>query len=96
LLFLLKVHIINSMQTLTVEITNNNALKVLQELQEKHFINIVAQVDIDSPVFPGKPLTSEQFKQLILSRENGPSMSLNEAKARWAKKKKQLLKSATR
>jgi hypothetical protein len=82
------------MQTFTVEITNNNALKVLQELQEKHFINIVAQVDIDSPAFPGKPLTSEQFKELILSRENGPSMSLKEAKARWAKKKKQLLKSA--
>jgi hypothetical protein len=26
----------------------------------------------------------------------GPGMSLNEAKAKWAKKKKQLLKSATR
>jgi hypothetical protein len=82
------------MQTLTVEITNNNALKVLQKLQEKHFINIVAQIDIDSPVFPGEPLTSKQFKELILSRENGPSMSLKEAEARWAKKKKQLLKSA--
>jgi hypothetical protein len=80
------------MQILTVEITNNNALKVLQELQEKHFINIVAQIDIDSPVFPGKPLTSEQFKELILSRENGPGMSLKEANDRWAKKKNQLLK----
>lgn len=76
------------MQILTVEITNKSALKVLQDLQEKHFINIIAQVDIDSPVFPGEPLTSAQFKELILSRENGPGMSLKEAKAGWAKKKK--------
>lgn len=82
------------MQTVTVEITNNNALKVLQDLQEKHFINIIARPDFNSLVFPGKPLTTDEFQELVQSRENGPSISSKEAKAKWAKKRKQLLKLA--
>lgn len=82
------------MKTLTVEITNDDALKVLQDLQEKHFITIIAKPDLNSPVFSREPLTTEEFKEFILSRESGSSMSLNEAKIKWAKKKKQLLKLA--
>jgi hypothetical protein len=82
------------MQTLTVEITDDNALKVLQNLQERHFINILAKSDLNSLVFPGKPLTTEEFQELILNRENGSSISLKEANAKWAKKRKQLLKVA--
>ena len=82
------------MQTLTVEITDDNALKVLQNLQERHFINILAKSDLNSLVFPGKPLTTEEFIELILSREKGSSISLKEANAKWAKKRKQLLKAA--
>ena len=80
------------MQTLTVEITNDSALKVLQDLQERHFINILAKTNLNSPVFPGEPLTTEEFKELILNRENGSSISLKEANDKWAKKKKHLLK----
>lgn len=40
----------------------------------------------------GEPLTQEGFKELISVRENDSSMSLKEAKTKWAKKKKQLLK----
>ncbi len=82
------------MQTLTLQITDDNALKVLQDLQDKHFINIIAKPDFNSLVFPGKPLTTEEFKDWIESRENGPSMSLKDAKAKWAKKKNQLTKLA--
>ena len=82
------------MQTLTVEITNNDALKVLQNLQEKHFIKIRATHDLNSHVLPGKPLTTEEFRNFILSREDGSNMSLKEAKTKWVKKKKQLLKFA--
>ncbi len=82
------------MQTLTVEITNDNALKVLQDLQERHFINILAKPNLNSLVFPGEPLTTEEFREYILSRENGASLSLKEANAKWAKKRKQLLKPA--
>ena len=82
------------MQTLTVEITNDNALKVLHDLQERHFINILANSDLNSLVLPGEPLTTEEFREFILSRENDASMSLKEANAKWAKKRKQLLKPA--
>ena len=82
------------MQTLTVEITNNHALKVLQNLQEKHFIKIRATHDLNSLVLPGEPFTNEGFRNFILSREDGSNMSLKEAKTKWAKKKKQLLKPA--
>ena len=74
------------MQTLTVEITNDNALKVLQDLQERHFINILAKPNLNSSIFPGKPLTTEEFREYILTRENGSSMSLKEANAKWAKR----------
>ena len=82
------------MQTLTVEITNNNALKVLQSLQEKHFIKIRATHDLNSLVFPGEPLTIEEFRNFILNREGGSGMSLKEAKTKWAKTKRQLLRPA--
>ncbi len=82
------------MQTLTVEITNDSALKVLQDLQERHFINILGTPDINSHVFPGEPLTTEEFREFVLNRENGANMSLKEADAKWAKKRKQLLKPA--
>ena len=82
------------MQTVTLEITNDNALKVLQELQEKHFINILARPDLNSQVFPGKPLTVQEFKTLIQGREAGPGISLSEAKSKWSKKRKQLLQLA--
>jgi hypothetical protein len=81
------------MQTLTIEITNNDALKVLQNLQEKHFIKIRATHDLKSLVLPGEPLTTDEFKNFILNRENGSNMSLKEAKTKWVKKKKQLLQS---
>ncbi len=80
------------MKTLTVEITNDDALKVLQDLQEKHLINIISRPGLNSPVFPGEPLTTEEFKEFIIGRESGSGMSLHEAKIKWAKKKKQLLK----
>jgi len=40
----------------------------------------------------GKPLTTEEFRNFILSREDGSNMSLKEAKTKWVKKKKQLIR----
>jgi hypothetical protein len=82
------------MQTLTAEITNDNPLKILQDLQERHFINILAKSDPNSVIFPGEPLTPEEFREFILGRENGTRLSLKEANAKWAKKRKQLHKPA--
>lgn len=80
------------MQTFTVEITNNDALKVLQDLQEKHFIKVLAKPDQNSFIFPGKPLTTEEFKDMIAEAESSGSITLKEAKASWARQRKELLK----
>lgn len=80
------------MQTFTVEIKNDNALKILQDLQEKHFIEIHSKPDLSSVVFPGEPLTIEEFKSMIKKAENSGSITLKEAKAKWANQRKQLLK----
>ena len=82
------------MQTFTVEITNDNALEVLQELQEKHFINILAKPNLKSNVFPGEPLTPKEFKDIVTNAENSGSVSLKEAKGSWAKQRKELQKFA--
>jgi hypothetical protein len=83
-----------TMQTFTVQITNDNAVKALQELQAKHYIKIISKTNLDSPALPGKPLSPQQLKELVLSREQGPSMSLKEARAKWNKRMKQILKHA--
>jgi len=82
------------MQTLTVEIKNENALKVLQDLQEKHHIEIRSRLDLNSLIFPGKPMTADEFKAMIENAENSGSMTFNEAKSKWASQRKRLQKFA--
>ncbi len=80
------------MQTLTVQITDNNALKALHALEERHFIRIVDDSEINSPSLPGKALSIKAFKLWINEAEDKPSVNLKEAKAKWAGKRKQLQK----
>jgi hypothetical protein len=80
------------MQTLTVQITNRNALKTLHALREKHFIRIVDDADLDSPSLPGGRLSLKAFKNWIVNAENAPVTDLKEAKSKWANRKKQLRK----
>lgn len=69
-----------------VEITNDDALRVLQDLQEKYLINIITKPDLNSPVFPGASLTTEEFIAFILQRESGSSRSLQETKRNGQKR----------
>ncbi len=78
------------MQTLTVEIKSGDALKVLQDLQQKQFINILSSPNLNSHVFPGEPMSEEEFKDFICKRENGDFIPLKQAKESWAKKKMKL------
>jgi hypothetical protein len=80
------------MQTLTVQITHNSALKILHALKEKNFIRIVDDADLDSPSLPGGRLSLRAFKNWILKSENVPVVDLKEAKSKWANRKKQLRK----
>ena len=80
------------MQTITIELTGNNSLKALQDLEHKHLIRILKDPDINSYSLPGEPISNEDFRKWVEYAENSPSVSLNEAKKRWAEQKKRLQK----
>jgi hypothetical protein len=78
------------MQTVTIAITHKNALKVLQDLEEQHFIKIVGEDEFNLPSLPGAPLIPKEFKNWTENAENTPTIGLKEATAIWANKRKQL------
>jgi hypothetical protein len=80
------------MQTLTVQVTNNNALKALHDLEDKRFIKIVKSPGFASPALPGKEMDLPAFEAWISDAENASSVSLKEAKSKWTARKKQLQK----
>lgn len=80
------------MHTITVLINDNNALKTLQNLESKHFISIIENSDLDSPSLPGAALSLSEFKNWIMDAESASTVSLNQAKEKWANKRKQLQK----
>lgn len=80
------------MQTIRIELTDSNSLKALQELEQKRLIRIVNEPDIDSFALPGEPVSEEDFSKWIEYAENTSTVSLSEAKQRWATQKKKLQK----
>ena len=80
------------MQKITIELTNNNSLKALQDLEQKHLIRILNEPDINSYALPGEPISEEDFKKWVEYAEESPTVSLSEAKQRWATQKKKLQK----
>ena len=79
------------MRTITVEVKNNNGLKLLRDLELKHIIRIVND-PLDSYSLPGDTASIDEFKQWIADAENMPALTLQEAKTKWEQKKKQLEK----
>lgn len=80
------------MQTLTVEITDDNALKTLHALEEKQFINILDEFTFNSAALPGNALNLNAFKNWIAGAENTATVDAKKAKLKWANKRKQLEK----
>lgn len=80
------------MQTFTIQVTDNNGLKAIQALEDKHFIRIVGNTKFDSPAFPGQPMSLRAFQKWIHSAEDSSTVTLKEAKGKWANKRKQLQK----
>ena len=78
------------MQTLSVQITHNDALKALRALEDKGFIKIVKSPGFASPSLPGKEMDLPVLETWISNAENALTISLKKAKSRWALKKKQL------
>ncbi len=80
------------MQTVTIELTDNNSLKALQDLEQKHLIGIVKEPDLNSYALPGEPMSEQDFKKWVEYTEDSPTVSITEAKQRWATQKKKLQK----
>ncbi len=80
------------MHTITLQINNNNALKTIQNLKDKHFISIIENSNLHSPSLSGTPMSLNEFKNWIKDAGQTSTVSLNEAKGKWAHKRKQLQK----
>ena len=80
------------MRTITIELTGNNSLKALQDLEHKHLIRILNEPDLNSYSIPGEPISSEDFRKWVEYAENSTTVSLTEAKLRWAEQRKKLQK----
>jgi hypothetical protein len=80
------------MQTLTVQITNTNGLKALHDLEDRHFIRIVDDAGLDSPSLPGGSLSLKAFKNWVAQAEQERTITLQEAKSKWAAQRKKLQK----
>jgi hypothetical protein len=80
------------MQTLTIELTSNNSLKALQELEHRHLIRILTDPELNSYALPGGPIHEDDFKKWVEYTQDSPTVSLTEAKQRWAIQKKKIQK----
>ena len=81
------------MQTLTITINNDSAIKTLHELEKKHFIKIVKNINERTPAIQsGEPLSVDEFQKWIHQAEKMPTVSLEEAKSTWSQKRKLLVK----
>ncbi|MEO7923425.1 MAG: hypothetical protein ABIR30_07090 [Chitinophagaceae bacterium] len=80
------------MLLLTIEVTDQHAMKTLHLLQEKNFIKIADDADLSSPSLPGTPLTLKAFKNWVENAGKNDTTSLKQAKIKWADKRKQLLR----
>ncbi len=70
------------MQTVTIELTGNNALKALKDLEHKRLIRIVTNPDLYSFALPWEEISKEDFRQWVEYAEGSPTVSLSEAKQR--------------
>jgi hypothetical protein len=77
---------------ITIQVNDTVALKSLRSLEQKRHISIIENAIIDSPSLPGAPISLKAFKAWIAEAENAPTISLQEAKRKWAEKRKRLLK----
>ncbi|MCK9452897.1 MAG: hypothetical protein M0Q90_14475 [Bacteroidales bacterium] len=80
------------MQTVLIELKDNQSLKALQELEQKQLIRIVKEPDLNSYALAGEPISEEDFKKWVEYTEDSPTVSITEAKQRWATQKKKLQK----
>ncbi len=78
------------MKPITIDLTGNNSIKALKELEEKSLIRIVNEPDLNSYALAGNSISREDFKKWVEFNENSPTVSITEAKQRWTIQKEKL------
>ena len=77
------------MRLVTVEVKNENAFKLLQDLEINKIIKIIPSEN-NSIVQEGSPLSIQQFNNWIKESEIQPTITLDDYKSKWQLKKEQL------
>lgn len=80
------------MHTVTSQINNEDPLKTLQYLENKNFMSILDSSAIEASLLPGDPLSLAEFRRWIKDTEKAPTVSLSQAKEKWASKRQKLEK----
>lgn len=83
---------VTNMQTITIELTGNNSLKALKDLEHKRLIRILSDPDLNSYSLSGEPINNEDFRKWVEYSESSPTVSLTEARQKWSEQKKKLQK----
>ncbi len=73
------------MRIVSVEIKNNDALKLLRYLESSKIIRILPD-ETDSPVVDGPLMSVKNFKQWVKNSEEMPTVSLPDAELKWEQK----------
>lgn len=79
------------MVLLTLQVNSDDALKTIQKLEDKHLVEVLENSELDSPALPGKAMSLKAFRNWIAEAEKTSTISLTDAKKKWANKRKQLL-----
>jgi hypothetical protein len=78
------------MDKIIIELTGDNSLKALKELENRKLIRILRNPKQVSYALPGEPISDIDFKNWIEYAENAPTLTLNEAKQQWSSQKRKL------
>jgi hypothetical protein len=78
------------MDKVIIELTGDNSLKALKELENRKLIRILRNPKQVSYALPGEPISDIDFKNWIEYAENTPTLTLNEAKQQWSSQKRKL------
>lgn len=79
------------MQTITIQVHNRDAMKVIRSMEERNAISIVrnGNINMESPGLPGKPFALKSFKDWIAAAEAAPSITIEAARSEWGKQRKE-------
>jgi hypothetical protein len=76
------------METLTINLKSKLAFQQIKEMEELNLIHIANTSN--SYVLNGEPMELDEFNDWIMRAEASPKLTIEEAKLRWEKKKKEI------